>query len=194
MEHAQVISALLNAILPAAAFDGWSDQAATAACKQANISEFDYQRACPNGITDLIVAWIHQEDRAMVEWANAQNLTTLRVRDRIKQLVLFIINHIEAHKEAARRAFHTLALPWNAPTNLSLLHGTVDQMWLLAGDQSSDYNWYTKRLLLSAVYSSTLMCWFGDESANHADTTAFLDRRIDNVMWIGGKMAGRKKA
>ena len=55
-------------------------------------------------------------------------------------------------------------------------------MWRLAGDTATDFNHYTKRMTLSAVYASTLSVFVNDESEDFADTRAFLDRRIDNVM------------
>ena len=55
-------------------------------------------------------------------------------------------------------------------------------MWRLAGDTATDYNHYTKRLTLSAVYTSTLLAWLDDDSEGFADTAAFLDRRLDDVM------------
>jgi ubiquinone biosynthesis protein COQ9 len=39
-------------------------------------------------------------------------------------------------------------------------------------------------MTLSAVYASTLSVFVNDDSDNFADTRAFLDRRIDNVMQI----------
>jgi ubiquinone biosynthesis protein COQ9 len=55
-------------------------------------------------------------------------------------------------------------------------------MWRLAGDTATDFNHYTKRMTLGAVYVSTLLAWLDDQSEGFADTAAFLDRRIDNVM------------
>ena len=55
-------------------------------------------------------------------------------------------------------------------------------MWRLAGDTSTDFNHYTKRMTLGAVYGSTLLVWLDDQSEGWSDTAAFLDRRIDDVM------------
>ncbi|HBM89682.1 MAG TPA: COQ9 family protein, partial [Rhodobiaceae bacterium] len=41
-----------------------------------------------------------------------------------------------------------------------------------------------KRATLAGVFTTTLACWFADESDGHADTWAFLDRRISDVMQI----------
>jgi len=55
-------------------------------------------------------------------------------------------------------------------------------MWRIAGDTSTDFNHYTKRMTLGAVYASTLIAWLDDQSEGWSDTAAFLDRRIDDVM------------
>ncbi len=75
-----------------------------------------------------------------------------------------------------------LALPFHAPLGVKLLYRTIDAMWYAAGDTSTDFNFYTKRVTLAAVYSSTLLYWLNDRSPGSEATWAFLDRRIDNVM------------
>jgi ubiquinone biosynthesis protein COQ9 len=63
-----------------------------------------------------------------------------------------------------------------------MLWETADAIWTALGDASDDLNWYSKRAILSGVYSSTVLYWLGDQSAGHAATWAFLDRRIEEVM------------
>ena len=36
-------------------------------------------------------------------------------------------------------------------------------MWYLAGDNSTDFNFYTKRLILSVVYTNALLVFFSKE-------------------------------
>jgi ubiquinone biosynthesis protein COQ9 len=48
-----------------------------------------------------------------------------------------------------------MAVPQNAPTSVAELARLVDEIWYLAGDESVDANWYSKRATLAAVYSST---------------------------------------
>ena len=74
------------------------------------------------------------------------------------------------------------SLPTHASEGAQALWSTADRIWNALGDTSEDINWYTKRASLSAVYSSTILFWLGDSSENNADTWAFLDRRIENVM------------
>ena len=55
-------------------------------------------------------------------------------------------------------------------------------MWRLAGDTATDFNHYSKRAILVGVYGSTIMVFLDDESEAMAETRAFLDRRIEDVM------------
>ena len=53
-------------------------------------------------------------------------------------------------------------------------------MWILAGDKSLDYNYYTKRILLGGIYATTILYWLDAE--DRADVSNFIDRRISNIM------------
>jgi ubiquinone biosynthesis protein COQ9 len=58
----------------------------------------------------------------------------------------------------------------------------IEGMWRIAGDRSTDFNHYTKRVILMGVYGSTSLVFLDDDSEDLAATRAFLDRRIDDVM------------
>ncbi|MCA1748742.1 MAG: COQ9 family protein, partial [Sphingomonadales bacterium] len=83
--------------------------------------------------------------------------------------------------EALRRALAILVMPQNLALAARLSWRSADAMWRLAGDRSTDYNHYTKREILSAVYGSTILAWLEDDSEHEAETLAFLDRRLGNV-------------
>ena len=102
------------------------------------------------------------------------------------------LEQASSHKEAVRRGLSYLALPGNTKLAASSLYRTVDHIWHACGDQSTDFNFYTKRGLLAAVYTSTLLYWLDDVSEDHTDTWAFLDRRIADVMRVP-RFTGRLK-
>jgi ubiquinone biosynthesis protein COQ9 len=57
-------------------------------------------------------------------------------------------------------------------------------MWRIAGDTATDFNHYSKRCILLGVYASTVLVYVDDGTEDLAQTRAFLDRRIDDVMQI----------
>ena len=177
-------AALLEAMLDHVPFDGWSPISFRKAAADLGLSEGEAMIVFPRGADDALDAFIDDADDKMVTVLAAMNMKEMRIRDRIRAAVRARIEAVADHREAERRAVGYLALPLNAPRALRHLARTVDLMWRAAGDTSTDFSFYTKRMLLSGVYSSTLMYWLNDSSDDHDATWAFLDRRIDDVMQI----------
>ena len=82
--------------------------------------------------------------------------------------------------------------PGNAMLAARLVSASVDDIWYAVGDTSTDFSYYTKRGLLAAVYGATVLYWLSDESDGQAETWAFLDRRLGDVMSIP-KVTARAK-
>lgn len=179
----EIIAALIEAILPHVTFDGWSEAAFVAALKEVEISPTVARALCPRGAVDLAVAFHAAGDREMLRRLKAEDLTELRFRDRIARAVRLRLEAVP-DKEAVRRGATLFALPGYAMDGARAVWSTVDLIWDALGDGSDDVNWYTKRASLAGVYSATVLYWLGDESEDHAETWAFLDRRIDDVMQV----------
>lgn len=179
---------LLDATLNHVPFDGWTLTALQRAAADLDMDAATAVNAFPGGAAELIAFHSEEADRRMLDELQPLDLPAMRVRDRIAAAVRLRLEQNAEHREAIRRALAFLALPQNGPLGLKCLYRTVDAMWYAAGDTSTDYNFYTKRLLLSGVYSSTLLFWLNDESEGSAETWAFLSRRIDEVLKIGGNL------
>nr|XP_025845184.1 ubiquinone biosynthesis protein COQ9, mitochondrial-like [Vulpes vulpes] len=76
-------------------------------------------------------------------------------------------------------------LPHNIPSSLSLITSMVDDMWHYAGDQSTDFNWYTRRAVLAGIYNTTELVMMQDSSPDFEDTWRFLENRINDAMNMG---------
>ena len=50
---------------------------------------------------------------------------------------------------------------------------------------SYQFNWYTKRVSLAAVYKSTELCFIQDQSDDFHNTWEFLDRRLGDLALFG---------
>lgn len=171
---------LLAAALPHVVFDGWSEATFVAAAADAGLAVARARVLCPRGALDLACDYHRAGDRAMREALLAEDLAALRFRDRVARAIRRRLS--VADREILRRGVTLFALPQNALTGSALLWETADAIWTGLGDTSRDVNWYTKRLTLSAVYSTTVLYWLGDQSEGQAATWEFLDRRIEDVM------------
>ena len=174
---------LLDAALAHVPFDGWSETTFKAAIQDCGVDPTVARAVCPRGAVDLAVAYHHRGDAQMLAALSAADMKDMRFRDKVARAVRLRIEAVE-DKEAVRRGTTLFALPHYAPDGAKLIWGTADHIWDALGDTSDDFNWYSKRGILSGVYSATILFWLGDNSEGNSATWEFLDRRIDNVMQI----------
>jgi ubiquinone biosynthesis protein COQ9 len=173
---------LLMEALKEVPFSGYSDAALRAAAEATGVETAEIRRHFPKGGESLVEAFSLWADTEME--TRLAGIDALKIRERIAAAVRVRLEVMTPHREAARRAAAFLALPQHAPLAARLLFATVDRMWRAAGDQSNDFNYYTKRALLAGVYGSTLVHWLADSSDDQAETWQFLSARIDDVMKI----------
>jgi ubiquinone biosynthesis protein COQ9 len=178
----EVRAALAPIIARNAGFDGWSDAAVHAAADEAGVDRDVAKLAFKDNAIDMIDAWIDSIDRELAHRLPAEKLAAMKIRDRITALLATRLDIMAPDRESLRRAMAIMAMPQNLVRSAKIGWRSADRMWRLAGDTASDFNHYTKRMTLSAVYASTLSVFVNDDSDNFADARAFLDRRIDNVM------------
>jgi ubiquinone biosynthesis protein COQ9 len=167
-----------------AVFDGWSRAAVDSAAQQLGVDTAQARLAMPKTQAGMIDVYIQEVDRGLQAYFTPERLASLKIREKIRALVWRRLEIMAPAREAIRRALAILAMPQSVPLALRIGWRTADVMWRIAGDTSTDFNHYTKRMTLGAVYGSTLLVWLDDESEGWTETAAFLDRRIDDVMKI----------
>jgi len=174
---------ILDAALPAVAFDGWTQHVLEDAAVKAGLHKADVSRAFPAGVMDALEYFTTRADQRMgTALAHDYSMKDMKIRERIATAVMVRLRAQTQHREAVRRALAVYALPWHIPAGIRALYRTMDEMWHQAGDTATDWNHYSKRIILSKVYMSTVYVWLEDTSANLEETEAFLRRRIENVM------------
>ena len=176
--------ALLPATLPHVPFDGWTRTAFLAGARDAGIEPVLADNAFPGGMAELLDFYHRRADIAMVRALEERDLASMKARDKVALAVRARLEQNAGHREAIRQALSFLALPQNAVLGAKCLYRTVDAIWYAAGDKATDFSFYTKRALLAGVYGSTVLYWLNDKSEGSAETWAFLDRRIADVMQI----------
>ncbi|GAA0553700.1 ubiquinone biosynthesis protein COQ9 [Rhizomicrobium palustre] len=170
--------AVLDGVLAHAEKDGFTPASLTRVLRERGAPDTLF----PNGMAGVIAYWSERTDTMLAENLKGANLLQLPMRKRIQVAVLARLAILKPHKAAARKAALLLALPQHAGLGAELVWHSADVIWRAAGDLSTDFNYYSKRGILAGVLSSTMIAWFGDDSADQAATITFLEARIDNVM------------
>jgi len=185
----EIATGLAPLIAANAAFDGWGAAARDAAADGAEVDRDVALLALP-GQTEMIAAWFHSIDADMAERLPPETLATMKIRARITALIEARLAIVAPNREALRRALAILAMPQNLATGAKLGWSAADTIWRAAGDTATDYNHYTKRTILAAIYAATMSVFLDDDSEGWADTRAFLARRIEGIMRFEKTKAG----
>ncbi|MHB1206207.1 MAG: COQ9 family protein [Rhodospirillaceae bacterium] len=175
--------AVIQAALPNVPFDGWTQKVLSEAAVSAGHAGA-VPMLFPAGASDAVAHFMDMADRAMVADLKAQDLSILKVRAKVALGVRLRLERWTPHREAVRRALALSPHPAFAGKVLRNWYAVVDAIWRAAGDRSVDFNFYTKRGLLAAVYGATVLYWLDDRSEGCAATWTFLDRRIEDVMQV----------
>ena len=174
--------AVVVAALAHVPFDGWSQATLNLAVTEADVDAGMARLAFPRGSVDLVLSFQRWGDRRLARDLDGIDLTALKIRERVTHCVRRRIELVAEHRESMRKAAAFFALPLYAADGARAVWETADLIWTRCGDEANDYNWYTKRAILSSVLSTTVLYWLGDQDPRAQATWDFLDRRIENVM------------
>lgn len=103
----------------------------------------------------------------------------------MRSLILARLHANEPVIHKLQEALTLMSLLGNIPASVAELARLVDEIWYLAGDESVDGSWYTKRALLAGVYASSEMFMTQDTSVGFKQTEEFVDRRLEDVKAVG---------
>lgn len=168
---------------------GWTwdalSKAALNSKKMKSHSEEELQTLFDNKISNIIGIFNDKLDEEMFAIFNPENNKNLGVTQTVKALVLSRLRASENYKSIIKTSLFFMAQPGNAYEALNQLMKTSNKIWEIAGDTSRGRNFYSKRLILAGVYSSTLAYWLAKETRSIDGSEDFLDKRLDDVKNIG---------
>ena len=181
-------SKFVRACLVHVPFDGWSQRSLELAAEDCGLTKSDVSRILPCGVIQAIEIYANLADDDMVSAFNAKminNESSPRgMTEKIKFMIIERLEQALPQKEVVRKTIQYLCNPNHFQLSQRILYRTIDRIWLEAGDNSTDINFYTKRGLLGATYSSTLLFYLADKSGSIENTSAFLDRRLKEISFI----------
>ena len=108
----------------------------------------------------------------------------LRVNEKIRFLILSRLKIID--KFFDKKSILKLVVKQKSISKAGLmLFNVSDEIWYLSGDRSTDFNYYTKRIILMNVYSASFFYFLRDNSVEYSKTKDFIDKQISYVLKFG---------
>ena len=115
-----------------------------------------------------------------------------KINEKIKY---FVIRRLMVFQNLVdkRKFFKKILKPNLIVSTNKTLFKIADEIWFLAGDKSTDYNYYTKRIILMNIYAITFSFFVFDNSKDLERTKKFLDKEISAVLKFGNLKKKLKK-
>ena len=151
------------------------------------------QEIIPNGLfslmneLNLIINERLSKEKKPIRFKN------FKINEKIKYFVIrrLIIFQNLVNKKKIFKNFFKLNLILGSN---KILFKIADEIWFLSGDKSTDYNYYTKRIILMKIYALTFSFFVFDDSKDLEKTKKFLDREINFVLSFGNLKRKIKKS
>ena len=117
----------------------------------------------PEGNVDLIKFALEKLNSDLEDYCKKIDLIRLPTHKRIKKVLLSKIFLMNKDKHFYKNIFLNLLIPKRYFSLPKQLYKSVDQIWFISGDSSVDFNFYTKRLILSGIYSRIMLFFFNND-------------------------------
>jgi ubiquinone biosynthesis protein COQ9 len=147
-----------------------------------NLDQNEADLIFPEGNNDLIKFALEQLNKDLQEHCKKIDLIRLPIHKRIRIILLTKISLMNKEKEFYKKIFLNILVP---KKNFSLpyqLYKSIDQIWFIAGDNSTDFNFYTKRLILSVIYTRVILFFFNNNDQDKLEI--ILDDNLKRVSKI----------
>ena len=162
----QIRNQILQDAKPSIVKYGWTDDLFIKISKTSKYKTEDIKALFPKGNKPLIEMYLKEINNKMNIDSKKLNLIRFKVHERIRELIILRLKIMQKEKILITKTFYYLLMPQNYKLASRNLYKTLDQIWFLAGDNSTDFNFYTKRAILGSVYSATIIHFINNNNIN----------------------------
>jgi ubiquinone biosynthesis protein COQ9 len=195
---------ILLEFLKICAFDGWNKESLIKAFQACKIDEVFYSLVFPNDCLDLASFYIdYQNTKSIAVLKNIEDFSAQKIRDKIR-FSLYARFLVEKENKLALQRLLNFYIDCKNFTSvgrgikpisqgLKSCYDIADFIWFNIGDQSTDFNFYTKRFTLGKIIFRSLFVFLKDDSLDLQKTKKFIDNEIEKVMNFAKRKAQIKK-
>ncbi len=160
--------------------DGWSKNLLKKILSN-RVTSSDLSYLFPNGYLDLLELSLKELNRSLENKINKINIINFPMSKRMKKILFVRLEILNKDKIFFKKTFNHLMLPHNNKIMKRNLYNTVDNMWYLAGDNSTDFSFYTKRFTLALIYTNALFVFFNKDIEQAKINIEKNLKRISNI-------------
>ena len=159
------------------------DQFSFSEIKRAKIFEKNktYRYSQDKEISEIIIAYFFEQN---IENLRSQSVKIKEIKSitlKIKNLLEYQLQHDFEKKKFLKKVFLFLITEKKFSQMLDYFFKASSMMWKIAGDTSDDINYYTKRIILSSVYSKIFIKMMSCSAYDQKDIIKDIDNSLEKV-------------
>ncbi len=156
---------------------GWNDQIFKSVTDSSKYTIEETKILFPLGYKSLLIFYLDNLNEEVNRTIQKKKLSNLKTHEKIKELILIRLKFNEKEKQLIKKTIYALMSPNNSKISLTSLYKTIDSIWYLAGDNSTDFNYYSKRIILAMIYSNVLFYW-AVRNKSLLQTSKYIDKNL----------------
>ena len=176
----KIKSIILQKLKKIVSDEGWSEKVLKQLL-QNGVEKSDLVTFFQYDYKELLKYSLEELNKSLEKEINKINIINYSLNKRIKKILMLRFNILNNDKEFYKKTFYHLLIPSNNKIMKSSLYKSVNTMWYLAGDNSTDFNFYTKRLILAVIYVNALFVLF---NKNFDEVESNIDRNLKKISKI----------
>jgi rpsU-divergently transcribed protein len=176
----KIKSIILQKLKKIVSDEGWSEKVLKQLL-QNGVEKSDLVTFFQYDYKELLKYSLEELNKSLEKEINKINIINYSLNKRIKKILMLRLNILNNDKEFYKKTFYHLLIPSNNKIMKSSLYKSVDTMWYLAGDNSTDFNFYTKRLILAVIYVNALFVLF---NKNFDEVESNIERNLKKISKI----------
>ena len=176
----KIKSIILQKLKKIVSDEGWSEKVLKQLL-QNGVEKSDLVTFFQYDYKELLKFSLEELNKSLEKEINKINIINYSLNKRIKKILMLRINILNNDKKFYKKTFYHLLIPSNNKIMKSSLYKSVDTMWYLAGDNSTDFNFYTKRLILAVIYVNALFVLF---NKNFDEVESNIERNLKKISKI----------
>lgn len=184
---------ILQAFIEISGDLGWSKDSLIKAFEDCDLDKKYIPLIFPNELLDVAKFYVAQGNESLVSYVKSlDSFKDEKIRDKIR---VCLYRRFEVEK-TNQKALLSLVDYYKDIKNFSdfevgfrpllqaleLCFIVADEMWNLTNDQATDFNYYSKRVILSKIILRSFLVFLKDDSDDLDKTKKFIDEQIEKVM------------
>jgi ubiquinone biosynthesis protein COQ9 len=186
-------SQFLEKFLQNSAFTGWNEESFMQSALDLGFDKKYGYILFSNGLEEIAHYFNEIINDKLISQIDNLDLANVKIREKIQIMLMQRLQIILSHKQAVRQLNAFYQFPPRIAKGLKEHWKVADIIWQKCNDTSTDYNYYSKRLILARIHQTSITYILSAANCDLIELEEFVQNKINKVMEFEKTKSNLKK-